>query len=60
MVSILTSHEKAPPGQRNVCIRAYRIDRKILPPLLEDLEKKATLLHVVDHRDDLRDIRYSF
>ena len=60
MVSILTSYEKAPPGQRNVCIRAYRIDRKILPRLLEDLEKKATLLHMVDHREDLRDIRYSF
>ena len=60
MVSILTSYEKAPPGQRNVCIRAYRIDRKILPQLLEDLEKKATLLHLVDHREDLRDIRYSF
>ncbi len=59
MVSILTSYEKAPPGQRNVCIRAYRIDRKILPQLLEDLEKKATLLHMVDHREDLRDIRYS-
>jgi acetoin utilization protein AcuB len=40
MVSILTSYEKAPPGQRNVFIRAYRIDRKILPQLLEDLEKK--------------------
>jgi len=59
MVSILTSYEKAPPGQRNVCIRAYRIDRKILPQLLEDLEKKATLLHMVDHKEDLRDIRYS-
>jgi acetoin utilization protein AcuB len=60
MVSLLTSHEKAPPGYRNVCIRAYGIDRKILPQLLEDLEKKATLLHLVDHRDGLRDVRYSF
>jgi acetoin utilization protein AcuB len=60
MVSILTSYEKAPPGQRNVCIRAYRINRKILPQLLEDLGKKATLVHLVDHREDLRDIRYSF
>ncbi len=60
LVSILTSHQKAPPGYRNVCIRAYRIDRKSLPQLLEDLEKKATLLHLVDHREDTRDIRYSF
>jgi acetoin utilization protein AcuB len=60
IVSLLTSHEKAPPGYRNVSIRAYQIDRKILPQLLEDLEKKATLLHMVDHRGDLRDIRYTF
>jgi len=59
IASILTSYEKASPGQRNVCIRAYQIDRKILPQLLEDLEKKATLLHMVDHREDHRDIRYS-
>jgi acetoin utilization protein AcuB len=60
LVSLLTSHEKAPSGYRNVSIRAYGIDRKILPQLLEDLEKKATLLHIVDHREELRDIRYSF
>jgi len=59
MVSILSSYEKAPTGQRNVCIRAYHLDRRILLQLLEDLEKKATLLHMVDHREDLRDIRYS-
>ena len=60
MVSLLTSYEKAPPGHRNVCIRAYRIDRQKLPQLLEDMKEKATLLHMVDHREDVRDIRYSF
>jgi acetoin utilization protein AcuB len=60
MVSILSSYEKAPPGQRNVCIRAYHVDRTTLPQLLLDLKKKATLLRVVDHREDIRDIRYRF
>ena len=60
IVSILTSYEKAPAGHRNVCIRAYRIDRKTLPQLQFDLKKKATLLHIVDHREDIRDIRYDF
>jgi len=60
MASILTSYEKVSPGQRNVSIRAYRIDRKILSHLVKDLEKKATLIHLVDHREDLRDIRIAF
>ena len=60
IVSILTSYEKAPPGQRNVWIRAYGVDRNNLPQLLEDLKQKSTLLHMVDHKEDLRDIRYSF
>jgi acetoin utilization protein AcuB len=60
MVSILNSYEKAPTGHRNVCIRAYQINRQKLPQLLEDLKEKATLLYMVDHREDLRDIRYSF
>jgi acetoin utilization protein AcuB len=60
MVSILTSYENAPQGYRNVCIRAYRINRQKLPQLLEDLKKKATLLYMVDHKENLRDIRYRF
>ena len=35
-------------------------DRRKLPQLLKELEEKATLLHIVDHREDVRDIRYSF
>jgi len=54
LVSILTSYEKAAPGYRNVIIRAYQIDRTNLSPLLKDLKEKATLLYMVDHRDDYR------
>ncbi len=60
IVSILTSYEKASPGQRDVWIRAYQINREKLPQLLKELEKKAILLHIVDHKKDVRDIRYSF
>lgn len=60
MVSILTSYEKAPRGYRNVCIRAYRVNRGQVPRLLEDLQKKAKLLYMVDHRDDFRNVQYSF
>ena len=60
MVSILTSYEKAPRGRRNVCIRAYRINRQRLPQLLEDLKEKASILHMVDHKEDFRDFRYRF
>jgi acetoin utilization protein AcuB len=60
IVSILTSYEKAPQGYRNVCIRAYRINRHEMPQLLDDLKKKATLLYLVDHRNDFRDIQYQF
>jgi len=54
MVSILTSYEKTSPGYRNVIIRAYQIDRTNLSPLLKELKKKASLLYMVDHRDDCR------
>jgi len=60
IVSILTSYEKAPQGYRNVYIRAYRIDRQKLPQLLTDLKEKSTLVHMVDHREEIRDIRYRF
>jgi rubredoxin len=60
IASILTSYEKAPQGYRNVCIRAYRINRHEMPQLLDDLKKKATLLYLVDHRNDFRDIQYQF
>ena len=60
MVSILTSYEKAPQGYRNVCIRAYRVNRGQLPQLLDDLKRKSKLLYMVDHRADLRNIQYSF
>lgn len=56
MVSILTSYEKAPQGFRNVYIRIYNIDRHQLEPLKAALKEKATLMYMVDHRNNTREI----
>lgn len=56
MVSLLTSYEKVPPGCRNVLIRAYQLDRRKLPQLLDQLQKNATVLYMMDHRNDHRDV----
>jgi acetoin utilization protein AcuB len=55
LVSILTSYERAPAGHRNVYIRAYNIDRALLPAITEELRKKAVLLYLVDHRENARE-----
>jgi acetoin utilization protein AcuB len=56
MVSILSSYEQAPAGYRRLYIRAYQIDREKLPQLQNDLKAKATMLYMVDHREDKREI----
>jgi len=56
MVSILTSYEHVPEGYRKVYIRMYGVERGKLPQLEDDIRKKATLLYVVDHRENRREI----
>ena len=56
MASILTSYEKAPEGYRNVYIRMYGINRLKLEELKAALKEKATLLYMVDHRNNNREI----
>ncbi|MBI5591491.1 MAG: CBS domain-containing protein [Deltaproteobacteria bacterium] len=56
IASILTSYEKAPEGYRNVYIRMYSIDRIKLEELKSALKAKATLLYMVDHRNNSREI----
>lgn len=56
IVSILTSYEKAPDGYRNVYIRMYGIDRLKLEKLKTALMEKTTLLYMVDHRYNHREI----
>jgi acetoin utilization protein AcuB len=56
LASILSSQERAPAGCRNVYVRAYNIDRDKLPQLQKELKDKATVLYMVDHRDNKREI----
>jgi acetoin utilization protein AcuB len=56
IVSILTSYEKVPEGFRKVYIRMYGLDRSKLRGLKEELGRVATLLYLVDHRENRREI----
>ena len=56
MVSILTAYKGVPKGLRRVYIRIYGLDRVKLPQLEEEFMKKATLLYMVDHRENVRKI----
>ena len=56
IASILSSCEYAPEGKRIVYFRIYDIDRSILPDLIRELRDKGTLIYLVDHRDNKRQI----
>ncbi len=56
MVSILSTYEHVPEGYRKVFIRMYGVERTKLPELENELKQKATLLYVVDHRENRREI----
>jgi acetoin utilization protein AcuB len=56
MASILTSYDLAPEGFRRVYIRMYSIDRFKLNRLKEELNEKAKMLYMVDHREIRREI----
>lgn len=56
MASILGSYDGVTEGYREVYIRAYNIERPRLPQLKEELKETATLLYMVDHREDNREI----
>jgi acetoin utilization protein AcuB len=56
IVSILSSYEHVPEGYRKVYIRDYGIERNKLTQLKNELKEKATLLYVVDHRENKREV----
>ncbi|MBU4345185.1 MAG: CBS and ACT domain-containing protein [Desulfobacteraceae bacterium] len=56
IVSILSSYERVPEGYHNVYIRMYGVERSKLPQLIEDLKAKVTLLYMVDHDENIREI----
>ena len=56
MASILTSYDGTEEGYRKLYIRIYGIDRNIFSHLKEKLGEKATLIYMVDHRENKREI----
>ena len=54
--SVLSTHEEAVPGHRNVYIRAFNIDRAKMPQTIKELREKADMLYMVDHREGKREI----
>lgn len=56
IASILSTDEYAPEGKRVVYFRIYDIDRSIMPDLIRELGQKGTLIYLVDHRDNKRQI----
>jgi len=56
MVSILSTYEGIPTGYRKVFIRMLGVEREKLQRLEDDLREKATLLYMVDHRENTRQI----
>ncbi len=56
LVSILSTHEKAPENSRFVYVRAFNIDREDMPNLMKELGAKAKLLYMVDHKEERREI----
>jgi acetoin utilization protein AcuB len=59
LMSTLTSHEDVQKGYLEVYIRMYGMDRDRLRRFKQSLEEKATLLYIVDLRENKRDI-YKF
>jgi len=56
IASIMSSYEQSPEGQRRVYIRMYGVDRSQLAELIKELKEKATVLYMVDHRENRREI----
>lgn len=56
MLSALTSYDNAPAGFLKLYIRMYGLERKNLKKLELKIMEKATILYMVDHRENVRKI----
>ena len=56
MVSILTSYDDVPDGYRKVYIRMHSIERLKLQNLKDKLSEKASMLYMIDQRENNREI----
>ena len=56
MVSILTSYDDIPDGYRKVYIRMHSIKRPKLQKLKDKLSERASMLYMIDQRENNREI----
>ncbi|MEW6352094.1 MAG: CBS and ACT domain-containing protein [Thermodesulfobacteriota bacterium] len=56
LVSIMSSYDKVPEGHRSAFIRAFNINREQLPAIIKEMQAKATLIYVVDHKENARQV----
>ena len=56
LMSVLTSYTDAPKGSLKLYLRMYELRRKKLETLTKKIKEKASLLYMVDHRKNTREI----
>ena len=56
IMSVLTSYDDAPKGSLKLYLRMYGLEREKLKPLKDKISKKASLLYIVDRRENTREI----
>jgi acetoin utilization protein AcuB len=59
IMSVLTSYTDAPEGSLKLYLRMYGLEREKLKTLKEKIGAKSSILYMVDHRENTREI-YSF
>ena len=56
MMSVLTSYPDEPDGYLKVYLRMYGLERQKLKTLKKKIMQKASILYMVDHRENTREI----
>jgi acetoin utilization protein AcuB len=58
IVSMLSSYEGDTNGLRKIYIRARNLNHLELEQLKKEIQRKAVLLYMVDHRENKREVYY--
>jgi acetoin utilization protein AcuB len=56
LAGIVSSYDGAPEGKRYAYIRAFALEPEKMEPLKEELKQRATILYMIDHERDRREI----
>jgi acetoin utilization protein AcuB len=58
MRSVLTSYDDAPEGFLKIYLRMHGLERNRLKTLKQKIRGKATILYMIDHRENIREIYF--